>query len=71
MPTIRLTDTAWLDREVERVRGVLLARLPRGGVDQATLRQGLEEHGMGPYTNAEAAAIRNALVSDGTIEIIP
>lgn len=70
MPTIRLTQAAWLAQAVAAAKGVLTVHLTRTGIDQDELRQKLHDYGVGrDWNGGDLVAIRDALVADGTIEI--
>lgn len=65
---VRLTDTAWLEYQAERVRGILLQNLGREGVEQSKLKKLIADYGL-DYSSADLVLIRDALVADGLIEI--
>jgi len=69
MAIIRLTATAWLARESERVTGVLLCHVTREGMDVNELLAMLGNWGL-HYTVAELQLLRVKLVTDGVIEIV-
>jgi hypothetical protein len=68
MPTVKLTQVAWLEHEKERIKGVLLMHLSRDGIDQGDLRQLILDWGL-DYSNQDLVTIRDALVAEGIIEI--
>jgi len=68
MPTYRLTTTAWLAREVERAKGILLMHMQPGRaytVDE--LLTMLADYGL-DYSNPEYQEIGKVLISQGVIE---
>lgn len=69
MPIIKLTDSAWLDREVERARGLLLVHLGKDGRPIDELLTLLSDYGL-DYSVSDLLLIRNKLVADGVIEIV-
>ncbi|MFQ5858985.1 MAG: hypothetical protein ACE5LU_25575 [Anaerolineae bacterium] len=70
MPSYKLTDTAWLNREKDRVKGVLLVHLKAGQTyTGAELLQTLKDFGL-EYTAAELVTLRDALIVDGTLEAV-
>ncbi len=71
MATIKLTQTAWYDREYTRVKAVLAHRLDRTGIDESKLARELRRALPNEYTGPELAAFRDNLVVDGIIEIDP
>ena len=68
MPTVKISQAAWLEREKERVKGTLLVHLTREGIDQTELRQLLQDWGL-DYSSEDLATIRDALITEGVIEI--
>lgn len=71
MPTIRLTQSAWLAQAVAAAKGVLTVHLTRDGIDQGALKQKLRDYGVAKdWTNGDLIAVRTALVNDSTIEIV-
>ena len=69
MATVRLTGTAWLNYESERVKGVLLVNLPRAGLEVSELIVLLRNFGL-VYTAADLILIRNKLLANGVIETV-
>jgi len=69
MTIVRLTAAAWLARESERVKGILLCHLTRGGMNANELLGMLEAWGLS-YTAAEIGLLRDKLIADGVIEIV-
>ena len=67
----KITDTAWLDREIARAKGIVLQHMVK---DQeytvAEILALLVDYGLN-YTNPEYQAIGAALIADGTIEATP
>lgn len=70
MPTVKLTPQTRLNRLVERVKGVLLVHLPDAGLTPAAVRTLLADQGV-ELSAADLPAVRDALIADGTIEVIP
>jgi hypothetical protein len=69
--TYKLTDAAWLARETERAKGILLQHLVKGQeYTVAQVLQVLADYGL-DYTNPEYVEIGNQLVADGVIEAVP
>ena len=71
MATIRLIDQVWLDREYEKVQGVLYQQLGgehRAGRDSSDLRKVIEYAGLRYYTNPDLAYFKQRLIDDGIIE---
>ena len=68
MTTIRLTEAAWLERELNRIRAVLTQNLTRAGIDQNILARLLKRYLGMEYTGAELLAFHDALVAEGLIE---
>lgn len=71
MPVIRLTQTAWYDREYARVKAVLTHNLDRDGIDESILARQLKRWLGTTYTGPELAAFRANLVDDGIIVVDP
>jgi len=69
MPIIRLTESAWQQRELERVRAVLTQNLDRTGIEQAKLACLLKRYVGTEYTSEELVWFRDQLVAEGLIEI--
>lgn len=69
MVLLKLTAAARLARQVERVKGVLLVHLPDGGLDVAGTLALLAQQGV-ILDPADLPAVRDALVADGTIEVV-
>ena len=69
MPIIRLTETAWQQRELNRVRGVLTQNLDRTGIDQGKLARLLKRYLGTEYTANELVWFRDQLINEGLIEI--
>ena len=69
MPIVRLTAAAWLLRESERVKGVLLCHLSRAGLEVSELLGLIRAWGL-EYTLPELQLIRDKLIADGVIEIV-
>ena len=70
MAVIKLTQTAWYDREYARVKGVLTHRLTREGMDVSELARELKRYLGTDYTGPELVAFRNNLVVDDIIEVV-
>ena len=64
----QLTESAWLQRETERIKGVLLQYM-RHGVEYegAQMKDRCRRLGL-DYTDAEFLQLRDVLVASGTIE---
>ncbi len=72
MAMVKLTQTAWYDREYPKVKAILTHRLEREpGIDESTLARLLKRYLATDYTGPELAAFRDQLVTDGVIEIVP
>lgn len=70
MLTYKLTSSAWLAREVERAKGVLLAHMEPG--TEYTVKElltMLHDYGL-DYSNPEYQEIGNKLIQDGFIEAV-
>jgi len=68
MPTYRLTTTAWLAREVERAKGILLVHMqPDRGYTAEELLTMLADYGL-DYSIPEYQQIGKVLISQGVIE---
>jgi len=68
MPTYRLTTTAWLAREVERAKGILLVHMQPGVTYTAEeLLTMLADYGL-VYSNPEYQEIGRELIRQGVIE---
>ena len=66
----QLTQSAWLAREVERVKGVLLVHMEPGTeYTVEELLAMLSEYGL-YYSNPEYVEIGQVLIADGTIEAV-
>ena len=64
----QLTEAAWLERETERIKGVLLQYMQHGvEYSGAQMKDRCRRLGL-DYTDAEFVQLRDALVADGTIE---
>lgn len=74
MAIIKLTDTEWLDQEAAKVEGVLRQALGgkdgKAGKDEADLVAILSYAGL-EYESADLVAIRDKLVADDVLEVIP
>jgi len=69
--TFKLTDATWLDREYEKVKGVLFQALGganREGVDALELRDKLAYVGLTYYTNNDLLTFKNWMIADGLAE---
>jgi hypothetical protein len=73
MPNVKLTETTWLNSNVERVKGRLIVVLEssanHAGRPIGDLVAMLAEAGL-TYTAVELAAIRDKLIADGVIQIV-
>ena len=69
MPIVRLTEVAWVEREAERMRGVLLCHLGREGMPVGELLALIRSWGL-HYTNPELQLIRDRLIAEGVIEVV-
>ncbi|HUV67109.1 MAG TPA: hypothetical protein VMW24_24690 [Sedimentisphaerales bacterium] len=69
MPIIRLTETAWQNRELNRVRAVLTQNLKRTGMEQSGLIRFLKRYLGTVYTPEELLWFRDQLINEGSIEI--
>jgi hypothetical protein len=64
----KLTATAWLERETERVKSVLLVHMdPDMEYSGQELLDLVCDHGL-DYSNPEYQGIRDQLIADGVIE---
>jgi len=64
----QLTEQTWLERETERIKGVLLQYMQHGvAYDGAQMKDRCRRLGL-IYTDAEFLQLRNVLITDGTIE---
>jgi len=70
MPSIRLSDTYWLEREASRVEGVLAQNMPREGLSIDEALALLAHYGL-KYTRDDLLAIKDVLVAKGMIEVVP
>ena len=68
MVTYKLTSSAWLVRETERVKGIFLANLEKAREYTAAELVALAQDFGLAYQPAEMVQIRDALIADGTIE---
>jgi hypothetical protein len=65
---IKLTDAAWLARETERAKGILLQHMVKGQeYTVAELLELLATYGL-TYSNPEYTGIGANLIADGTLE---
>ena len=70
MTTYRLTPTAWLAREVERAKSILLVHMKPGwAYTTEELLTMLADYGL-HYSNPEYLEIGKVLVSQGVIEVV-
>lgn len=68
MAKIKLTQTAWQDRELARVRAVLTHQLTRDGIDEQVLARLLKRYLAAEYTGTELAWFKEQLINEGIIE---
>jgi len=68
MPTIRLTETAWQKRELDRMRAVLTQNLDRTGIEQGKLVRLLKRYLGTEYTANELVWFSDQLINEGLIE---
>ena len=69
MPVVRLKETRRIEIETARVKGILEVALLPGPVAQDALLELIKSRGI-TLPGADLVAIRNALIADGTIEIV-
>ncbi len=69
MPTVKLTHTAYITQQTNRVRGILLGELTAAGLTPAQVKALCVQRGI-TISDADYTAIAAALVADGTIEIV-
>lgn len=66
----QLTEATWLQRETERVKGVLIQYMQHGvAYDGAEMKDRCRRLGL-IYTDAEFIQLRDVLISEGVIEPI-
>jgi len=64
----QLTEQTWLQRETERIKGVLLQYMQHGvAYDGAAMKDRCRRLGL-DYTDAEFLQLRDALIAEGVIE---
>ena len=64
----QLTEQAWLQRETERIKGVLLQYMQHDTpYDGAAMKDRCRRLGL-DYTDAEFLQLRDALIAEGVIE---
>ena len=70
MPAYRLTPAAWLARETERAKGVLLCHMQPGQAYTVNeLLAMLADYGL-DYSNPEYEPIGKELIKQGTIQAV-
>ena len=70
MPTYKIAPTAWLAREIERAKGVLLVHMKPGtGYTVEELLAMLSEYGL-YYSNPEYQEIGKELIKQGIIQAV-
>ena len=71
MPTIKLTNDVWNDREYEKIKSVLYQALGganKDGCDASELKSKLDYVGLDYYTGPELLYFKNRLIDDGVVE---